>query len=302
MNQPSGFQNKDKTLVCKLHKAIYGLKQAPRQWFERLKGFLVKLGFQVSKYDNSLFIHTSTTYKLYVLVYVDDIIVTGSSCLHIQNLIKELSSTFALKQLGPLDYFLGIQVKHQKNGYLFLSQAKYISDLLERANLSTSKPFPTPMANNCKLTKHGTDFFEDPTFYRSIVGALQYATITRPDITYCVNKVFQFLDKLCNSHWRAVKRILRYLQGTQTTGLTIKPACLSPNLSITAFCDADWASDIDDRKSTSGACLYLGPNVVTWWSKKQRTISRSSAEAEYRSLALASSQEIMWLESLLKEL
>ncbi|XP_019460115.1 PREDICTED: uncharacterized protein LOC109359876 [Lupinus angustifolius] len=157
------------------------------------------------------------------------------------------------------------------------------------------------MASNCKLTKHGSDVFEDPTFYRSIVGALQYATVTRPDITYCVNKVCQFLEKPLNSHWKAVKRIIRYLQGTQDMGLTVKPAENLSNLPIVAFCDADWASNIDDRKSTSGACLYLGPNVITWWSKKQQTISRSSTKAEYRSLALAS-QEIMWVESLLKEL
>ncbi|XP_019451717.1 PREDICTED: uncharacterized protein LOC109353811 [Lupinus angustifolius] len=326
MNQPVGFQDSDKTLVCKLNKAIYGLKQAPRQWFERLKGTLHKLGFQVSKCDNSLFIHTSSTYKLYILVYVDDIIVTGSSPPHVKQVIIDLSHTFALKQLGPLDYFLEIEVKHRPNGSLFLSQTKYIKDLLDRANLSSAKSSFTPMASNCKLTKHGTNFFEDPTFFRSIVGALQYATITRPDISYSVNKVCQFLEKPLVSHWTAVKRILKYLQGTQTLGLTINSADsassnskasstipfnyansapskskASSTIPLIAFCNADWASDMDDRKSTFGACLYLGPNLVTCWSKKQHTISRSSTEAKYRSLALAT-QELMWIESLLTEL
>ncbi|XP_019414607.1 PREDICTED: uncharacterized protein LOC109326373 [Lupinus angustifolius] len=216
--------------------------------------------------------------------YVDDIIVTGSSPSLVKQVIKDPSCTFALKQLGPLDYFLGIEVKHQKNGSLFSSQTKYIRDLLDKANLSTSKASITPMATNCKLTKHGSDDFEDPTFYRSIVGALQYATVTRPGITYSVNK-----------------RILRYLQGTKHLGLTITSVNINSDLPLIAYCDADWASDIDDRKSNSGAYLYLGPNLVNWWSKKQQTISRFSTEAEYRSLGLTS-QELMWLEYLLKKL
>ncbi|XP_019420714.1 PREDICTED: uncharacterized protein LOC109330901 [Lupinus angustifolius] len=292
MTQPIGFRSSDKTLVCILNKVIYGFKQAPRKWFERLKGSLIKLGFQVSKCDNSLFFQTYEKHQLFVLVYVDDIIVTRSSTHHVQQVINDLSSTFAFKQLGPLDYFLGIEVKHRKDGSLFLSQSKYIRDLLDRANLSSTKAINTPMASNCKLTKHGTDYFEDPTFYRSIVGALQYATITRPNITYSVNKVCQFLDKPLNSHWTLVKRILRHLQGTKSKGLTIITTTHNSALSLVAYCDADWAYDIRDRKSTSGACLYLGPNLVTWWSKKQNTISRSSTEAEYRSLTLVSQELI----------
>ncbi|XP_019427177.1 PREDICTED: uncharacterized protein LOC109335499 [Lupinus angustifolius] len=239
--------------------------------------------------------------RLVAKVYVDDIIVTGSSPSLIKQVIKDLSCTFALKQLGPLDYILSIDFKHQKNGSFFLSQSKYVKDLLNKANLSTSKANIIPMATNCKLTKHGLDDFEDPTFYRSIVGALQYATITRPDITYSVNKVCQFLAKPLNSHWTVVKRILRYLQGTKHLGLTITSINTHSDLPLIAYCNADWASDIDDRKLTSGACLYLGPHLVTWWSKKQQTIYRSSTKVEYRSLALAS-QELMWLESLFKEL
>ncbi|XP_019414576.1 PREDICTED: uncharacterized protein LOC109326340 [Lupinus angustifolius] len=210
------------------------------------------------------------------------VIVTGSSPFHVKQVISDLSNTVSLKQLGPLDYFLGIEVKHKSKGSLFLSQTKYIRDLLDRAKLSSAKLNITPMASNCKLTKHGTDFFEDPTFFRSIVGALQYATVTNPDISYSVNKICQFLEKSLVSHWTAVKSILKYLQGTQTLGLTINSAHSGSSTSklsaipLLAFCDVNWASDMDDRKSTSGACLYLGPNLVTWWSKKQHTISRSS--------------------------
>ena len=138
----------------------------------------------------------------------------------------------------------------------------------------------------------------NPQFYRSIVGALQYVTITRPELSYSVNKVCQFMHKPLEAHWQAVKRILRYLSGTLDYGLHLTK---STHLNLTAFCDADWGSDPDDRKSTSGFCVYLGANVVSWASKKQHIVSRSSTEAEYRSLAHTTA-EVTWLSSLLGEL
>ncbi|XP_019429706.1 PREDICTED: uncharacterized protein LOC109337236 [Lupinus angustifolius] len=167
--------------------------------------------------------------------------------------------------------------------------------------MNTAKSTPTPMGTSCKLTKSGSEQFEDPTLYRSIVGAMQYATVTRPDLAFSVNKVCQFMSKPLLQHWSAVKRILRYLQGSSSLGLHIKPAVSSTPIAIMACCNADWASDLDDRKSISGACIFVGPNIVTWWSKKQQTISRSSTEAKYRSLALAT-QEVIWIESLFSEL
>ncbi|CAJ2641428.1 unnamed protein product [Trifolium pratense] len=134
-----------------------------------------------------------------------------------------------------------------------------------------------------------------------IVGALQYATLTRPEISYSVNKVCQFLANPLQDHWKAVKRILRYLSGTTNHGLLLQAAPTNQPLSLIGFCDADWASDPDDRRSTSGACIYVGPNLVSWWSKKQTLVARSSVEAEYRSLANLSA-EILWLQSLLTEL
>jgi histone deacetylase 1/2 len=236
-----------------------------------------------------------------VLVYVDDIIITGSSLSHIQQLISKLNAEFALKQLGVLDYFLGIEVFHLPNGSLLLSQAKYIRDLLSKAKMETANGMPTPMASSLKLSKVGSVPVEDPTHFRSIVGALQYATLTRPEIAYSVNKVCQFLSNPLEEHWKAVKRILRYLSGTLHYGLLIQAAPIDKPLSLIGFCDADWASDPDDRRSTSGACIFVGPNLVSWWSKKQSLVARSSAEAEYRSLASLSS-EILWLQSLLTEL
>ncbi|GAU47982.1 hypothetical protein TSUD_87860 [Trifolium subterraneum] len=225
----------------------------------------------------------------------------ANSLSHIQQLISKLNAEFALKQLGALDYFLGIEVSYLSSGGLLLSQAKYIRDLLARATMENANAMPTPMASTLKLSKVGSTPVENPTLFRSIVGALQYATLTRPEISYSVNKVCQFLSNPLEEHWKAVKRILRYLSGTLTYGLVLQPAPIHQPLSLIRFCDANWASDPDDRRSTSGACIYVGPNLVSWWSKKQTLVARSSAEAEYRSLASLTA-EILWLQSLLTEL
>lgn len=164
----------------------------------------------------------------------------------------------------------------------------------------TASLVSTPMVAGSKLSKTDTGEFNDPFLYRSTVGALQYATITRPDISFAVNKVCQFMSKPLDSHWVVVKRILRYLKGTISYGLHLKPTLTAP-VSLTAYSDADWGSDTDDRRSTSGACVFLGNNLVSWWAKKQAVVSRSSTAAEYRAVALATT-EPLWLQSLLTEL
>ncbi|KAJ1698879.1 hypothetical protein LUZ63_007391 [Rhynchospora breviuscula] len=236
-------------------------------------------------------------YTLVVLIYVDDIIVTGSSSSTISSLIHTLQARFALKDLGSLGYFLGIAVKKDHDG-LHLSQQQYITDLLCRTHMIKAQPVPTPMAVNTSLSKYDGDPFHDPKLYRAVVGALQYVTITRPDITFPVNKCSQFMHNPTTSHWSAVKRILRYLNGTIHLGLSFKPAS-SPILH--AYSDSDWAGCPDDKRSTSAFCIYLGPNLVSWSSKKQPTVSKSSTEAEYRSLALAAA-ELIWVQLILQEL
>jgi histone deacetylase 1/2 len=151
-----------------------------------------------------------------------------------------------------------------------------------------------------KLSKIAGDLLsdEDATRYKSIVGALQYLTITRPDLAFAVNKVCQYLHSPTTEHWTAVKRILRYVRGTSNVGLKIMK---SPSLMLSAFSDADWAGDVDDRRSTGGFAIFCGPNLISWSARKQATSSRSSTEAEYKSLANAAA-EVVWMEALLNEL
>jgi histone deacetylase 1/2 len=301
MSQPPGFVNSDNTLVCKLHKSLYGLKQAPRAWYDRLTTALLHLGFVKSKCDPSLMVHNQHGTCTYVLIYVDDILITGSAPQLINDVITKLNLQFALKRLGQVDYFLGLEVHHLPSGALLLNQTKYVRDLLCKTNMEDSSPIGSPMVSSCRLSKFGTDSMSDPSLYRSVVGALQYATMTRPDIAFSVNKVCQFMANPLETHWKAVKRILRYLKGTLGHGLLISPSTAGPPFSLRAYSDADWATDQDDRRSTSGSCIYFGPNLVSWGSKKQSLVARSSTEAEYRSMANATA-DLLWIQSLLQEL
>jgi histone deacetylase 1/2 len=300
MRQPPGFEDKNKPhYVCKLDKALYGLKQAPRAWYSRLSQRLLELGFAPSKGDTSLFYFHKGDCTIFILVYVDDIIVASSSQAATNALLRNLERDFALKDLGDLHYFLGIEVKRQ-GGDLLLKQERYATEVLQRVNMMDCKAVATPLPPSEKLSLYDGEKLgpQDATRYRSIVGALQYLTLTRPDISFAVNKVCQFLHSPTTVHWMAVKRILRYLKGSLGFGLKI---CKSTSMLISAFSDADWASCPDDRRSTGGFAVYLGPNLISWSARKQSTMSRSSTEAEYKALANAAA-EVMWVRKLLNEL
>ncbi|KAL6327702.1 hypothetical protein AAG906_022764 [Vitis piasezkii] len=240
-------------------------------------------GFNSSNDDSSMFVHFGRHSTLIVLVYVDDIIVTGSSPVLIQQLIHKLHSLFALRDLGQLSYFLGIEVTYD-GGSMHLSQRKYITDLLQRTSMLDSKAAATPGTVGLSLSQFDGDLMDDVTMYRSVVGALQYATLTWPDIAFSVNKACQFMHRPTSTHWSSIKRILRYLKGTITHGLLLQP---SAHFTIQAYTDADWGAQPDDRRSSSGYLVYLGNNLVSWTASKQKVVSRSSAESEYRGLAIA---------------
>jgi histone deacetylase 1/2 len=300
MRQPPGYEDKNTPrYVCKLDKALYGLKQAPRAWYSRLSGRLQKLGFKPSKADTSLFYYRKGSHVIFMLIYVDDIIVASSSSEAIDALIRDLGKDFAIKDLEDLYYFLGIEVKKVK-GELLLSQQKYAKDVIQRVGMQACKSVSTPLSTTERLSvSEGVKLGPlDATRYRSIVGALQYMTLTRPDIAFSANKVCQFLHSPTTVHWEAVKRILRYLQGTITFGLKIGK---SKSSLVSAFSDANWAGCPDDRRSTGGFAVYFGSNLISWSARKQATVSRSSTEAEYKAMENATA-EVMWVHKLLDEL
>ena len=260
MEQPPGYIDpRFPTHVCLLKKALYGLKQAPRVWFQRFSSFLLTLGFSSSRADTSLFIFHQQSSLIYLFLYVDDIIVTGNNPSLLDSFTRKLHSEFATKDLGSLSYFLGLEASLTPDG-LFISQLKYARDILTRAQLLDSKPVHTPMVVSQHLTVAGSPF-SNPTLYRSLVGALQYLTITRPDIAHAVNSVSQFLHAPTIDHFLAVKRILRYVKGTLHFGLTFRPSTIPS--ALVAYSDANWAGFPDTHRSTSGYSIYLGNNLVS---------------------------------------
>nr|XP_020167236.1 uncharacterized mitochondrial protein AtMg00810-like [Aegilops tauschii subsp. strangulata] len=267
--QPTSFIDAEHPdFVCLLSRSLYGLKQAPQG---------------VDTAD--------------LLLYVDDIILTAFAPDLLQRLTARLRNEFALKDLGPLHYFLGIEVVRRTDVF-FLHQQKYAHELLERAGMLNCKSAPTPVDMKAKVSALEGSLASDGAFYHSIVGALQYLTLTRPDLQYAVQQVCLHMHAPRDSHWTLVKRILRYIRGTMSLGLTLTA---SASTDLVAYSDADWAGCPDTRRSTSGYCIYLGPSLISWSSKWQPTVSHSSAEAEYRAVGNAVA-ECSWIRQLLQEL
>ncbi|KAI3518778.1 hypothetical protein L1887_07591 [Cichorium endivia] len=231
----------------------------------------------------------------YLLLYVDDIILTAFDTATLRYFIDILSLEFAMSDLGPLHHFLGIQVYHKG---LFLSQKQYVHDILNRAKMQDYKPSATPADTNSKLNATAGNPLTDTSLYRSLAGALQYLTFTRPDIAYDVQQVCLFMHAPREPHFNFLKRILRYLKGTSSHGLHISP---SKSTNLIAYSDTDWGGCPDSRLSTSGYCVFLGDNLVSWSSKQQPTLSGSSVEAKYKGVANAMT-ETTWLRNLLLEL
>jgi hypothetical protein len=297
MKLPPGHpQSSDSSVVCKLHKSIYGLKQSPRAWHAKLSSSLQELGFLRSASDSSLFVRHVSDETLVVLVYVDDLIIAGNSNHAISQLKSTLQSRFPIKDLGHLNYFLGIEMAGSSKG-LFLNQRKYILDLLEDVEMTNCKPALTPLDSKLKLDTASAPL-DDINDYQRLVGKLIYLTITRPDITYAVSLVSQFMHSPTIFHLGIVKRILRYLKGSIGRGIVLAK---NGHTQITGYSDSDWAGNALDRKSTTGFCMFVGGNVVSWRSKKQHVVARSSAEAEYRAMASAAC-EMIWLKGLLADL
>lgn len=298
MHQPPGFINPEKpTHVCKLNKAIYGLKQAPRAWFNKFSDFLLAFGFVCSIRDPSLFIYRKGGDVMLLLLYVDDIALTGSNSGLIGTLLEELNKEFKMKDLGRFHYFLGLQAQFLSNG-LFLNQERYAEDLLHISGMSECTPVATPLPLQLNRVPDESTLFSQPTYFRSLAGKLQYLTLTRPDLQFAVNYICQRMHAPTESDFLLLKRVLRYLRGTTNFGITFKSETDS---AVRAYSDSDWGGCIETRRSTGGFCTFLGSNIISWSAQKQQSVSRSSTEAEYRTLS-DTAAELVWLLNLLREI
>ena len=302
MKQPEGFVTQGQEhLVCRLKRSIYGLKQAPRCWNQALDAQLKRMDFEQSSNDPC--VYTNTTDGLMILaVYVDDILLAGKSPQRIAQVKADLGEHFRVKDMGELHYFLGVNVKQNSDSTeIWIGQPSYTQTVLKKFGLENCKPAATPVAQGTKLLKASEDSeLFDATLYKSAVGMLLYLSgWTRPDITFAVSNVARYCSKPTKEHWVAVKRILRYLKGTSNFGLMYSNKDV--DRPMTGFSDADWASDVNDRKSTSGYLFMMSGAPISWKTKKQTCVALSTAEAEYIALS-AATQEVTWLRQLLKDM
>ncbi|GJR34590.1 ribonuclease H-like domain-containing protein [Tanacetum coccineum] len=297
---PLGFECSDKTKVCKLNKALYGLKQASRQWNAKLSTILVEHGFVQSKNDYSLYIKHTDDVFIALLVYVDDFIITGNSLDEVENFKLFIKSKFMIKDLGVMKYFLGIEFLDNRNG-ICMTQRKYYLELIHEFGLLAAKPVTTLLPENCVLAVDESDsdkFLKNIFEYQKLLGKLIYLTHTRPDISYAVHRLSQHMHAPLQSHLKVALRVIRYLKNSPGTGIQIYK---DKNLKLSCFTDSDWAECLRTRKSVSGYCVFFRRSLVSWKSKKQTTVSRSSVEAEYRCMASATC-EVIWITNLLNDL
>ncbi|GMJ12590.1 hypothetical protein HRI_004928200 [Hibiscus trionum] len=307
MDLPEGFCSQGEHQVYRLQKSLYGLKQASRQWNLKLTEALLKAGYEQSKYDYSLFTMKKDKKIVIMLIYVDDLLITGNDKCLIEDLKKLLHQNFKMKDLGELKFFLGLEIMRSKEGIL-VNQRKYALELIEESGVGGAKPALTPLEQNLKLTSteydkvcHSGDSDElliDKSIFQRLIGRLIYLTHTRPDITFVVHHLSQFMQQPKKTHLDSALRIVKYVKKNPGQGILLPS---DSNYELEAFCDSDWASCPITRKSVSGFCVKLGNSLLSWKSKKQSTVARSSAEAEYRSMAVVTA-ELVWLNGLLQEL
>ncbi|RVW39496.1 Retrovirus-related Pol polyprotein from transposon RE1 [Vitis vinifera] len=296
MLPPGFYKEEEETRVCKLKKSLYGLKQSPRAWFDRFAKVIKNQGYQQGQSDHTMFFKQSNDGRMTILiVYVDDIILTGDDTGEVERLKKVLATEFEVKDLGQMRYFLGMEVARSRKG-ISISQRKYVLDLLTETGMLGCKPSDTPIKARNRMESDGKPV--DREKYQRLVGRLIYLSHTRPDIAFAVSVVSQYMHSPKESHLEAVYKILRYLKGSPGRGLFFKK---SDSKKVEIYTDADWAGSADDRRSTTGYCTYVWGNLVTWRSKKQSVVARSSAEAEFRAVAQGMC-EGLWLKKLLEEL
>ena len=304
--QPPEGSNSPPGMVWKLDKALYGLAASPRLWYNCIAKVFKTNDFKISAADPCIFYKKTNKGCCFISLYVDDLVITGGDNGQIREIKNALSLEFEMKDLGPISTCLGMEItRDQVKGTTQLTQKTYTKKILLQFGMQNSIPCDTPMITGFKLTKEMSPITPQQKLemssipYRCAVGSLLYLSLhTRPDIASAVSIVAKYAENPGLPHWQAVKRIFRYLNGTRATGLLYKRG---GGDILSAYSDADWAGDRDDRKSRSGCAIFLGQNLVSWKSKRQKCTAQSTSESEYIALSEAG-KEIVWLRSLLQEL
>eukprot|EP00253_Pinus_taeda_P006858 PITA_06858 len=269
IEQPLGYEKKGQEhKVCRLKKALYWLKQAPRAWYSRIYSYLLEKGFQKCN---------------------DDYL--------IENFKTVMKEEFEMTDMGLLRYFLGIEVEQSENG-IFISQVKYVNELLERFNMQDCKVAIPPIVMGLKLSKEDNSKDFDPRLYKSIVGSLMYLTATRPDIMHVVSLISRFMERPKEAHWHIAKRTMRYVKGTKRFGILYTVLECSY---LIGYTNSDWEGSVDNQKRTSGYVFQMGSGALSWVSKKQPIVALSTAEAEYVAATAAPCQAV-WMKRMLRSL
>ncbi|XP_052288532.1 uncharacterized mitochondrial protein AtMg00810-like [Citrus sinensis] len=283
--------------VLRLKKALYGLKQPLRAWNSRIDKYFQEKCFTKCPYEHALYVKEKDGDILIVCLYVDDLIFIGSNPSLFEEFKRVMIKEFDMTNIGPMTYYLGIEVKQKEEG-IFISQESYANEILNKFKMNYCKPISTPVECGVKLSKHDEGEDIDPTFFKSLVGSLHYLTCTRPDILYAVGLVSRYMENPKTAHFKAAKRILRYIKGTTNFGLLYS---FSNDYKLVGYSDSDWGGDVNDRRSTTGFVFFMGDIAFTWILKKQHIVTLSTCEAEYVA-ATSSVCHAIWLRNLLKEL
>jgi len=298
IEQPLGYMRRgEEKKVLRLKKALYGLKQAPRAWNDRIHTYFVENKYEQCPVEHALYIKKHGGRIMFIALYVDDLVFMGNDAELIKKFKRTMEKEFEMTDLGHMRYFLGLEVKQLETD-IFVSQERYAEDILSKFKMARCSPVSTPMEPGTKLSKFDGGDHVDANKYRSLVGSLRYLTSTRPDLLLSVGIVSRYMEEPTYTHWRALKRILRYVRGTTSLGLYYTR---SDDYRLVGYSDSDWCGDVDDRRSTSGYVFFMSNTAFTWLSKKQPIVTLSTCEAEYVAASLSVCHAI-WLRNLLSKL
>ncbi|XP_048494768.1 uncharacterized mitochondrial protein AtMg00810-like [Beta vulgaris subsp. vulgaris] len=297
LKPPAGYEGVTAGKVCKLKKSLYGLKQASRCWNLELKKVLLGHDFKQCERDHSLFVRYKGHKCCIILVYVDDLLLTGDDEDSIAQMKLVLDGAFTIKDLGKLRYFLGIEVARNCKGTM-INQRKYAIDIVKDAGMENCHAVTFPFPEGIKLSTDQGELLEDPEPYRRLIGKFLYLNLSRPDLSFSVQQLSQYLSSPRKPHFQAALHVVKYLKGTLNLGL-FYPSETEHHLY--GYSDADWGSCMHSGRSLTGYCVFLGSSLISWKTKKQKVVSKSSCEAELRSMSQTTS-ELAWVAGLFEDL